>query len=96
LQAIEFVGITSLSLTVTPLTDLRSPLSTFNGSPVERITEVHCAVDLSIPLGISHGLMITAVTDCTPSPYCVIDHAIKVILRTRPLLPFSDSSQTNS
>jgi hypothetical protein len=69
LQAIEFVGITSLSLTVTPLTDLRSPLSAFNGSPVERIAELHCAVDLSIPFwGISHGLMITAVTACTPCP----------------------------
>ena len=60
-------------------------------------SEVHCAADLSIPFwGISHGLMFTAVTECTPSPYCVIDHATKVILRTRPRLPFSDSSQTNS
>jgi hypothetical protein len=39
---------------------------------------------------------LVAVTACTPSPYWVIDHATRVILRTRPRLPFSDSSQTNS
>jgi hypothetical protein len=39
---------------------------------------------------------LSAVTACTPSSYCVIDHATRVILRTRPRLPFSDSSQTNS